>query len=166
MGSSSSKLATACLLAFGFLLWTSATPAGDARGAPSFAPAQGQEVVIGSYFCGGSVYTDGQPASVATFSSLNATSGITAGFYGPSQSTENVPADLDAMAAICDAHLERIIARVPGICALGPISRSRSDWGNGSGAGAHFAFSCQGTRDEVIGVIGALSRTTLTERLP
>jgi hypothetical protein len=161
-----SKLGTACLLAFGFLLWTSATPAGDARGAAAFAPAQGQEVVTGHYFCGGSIYTDGQPASVATFSSLNATSGITTGFYGPSQSSENVPADLDAMAAICDAHLERIIAQVPGICALGPISRSRGDWGNGSGTGAQFAFSCQGTRDEVIGVIGALSRTTLTERLP
>jgi hypothetical protein len=166
MGSSPAKIALACLLACGFLLWPGVTPAADARRAAAFAPAQGQEVVTGQYLCGGTVYTDGQPAQVAVYTFLTATSGITSGLYGPSRSSENVPADLDALAAICDAHVERVVSHFPAICALGPIDRSRNEFGNGSGTGARFDFSCQGTRDEVIGVIGGLSRLTLTDRLP
>jgi hypothetical protein len=167
MESTVSRIAIVCALGFGFLLLPSTSPAGDVwRGAPTFRPAQGQEVVTGSYSCDGTVFTDDQAANVSTFSYVNATSGITSGFFGTGQSSVEVPADLNAMAEICEAHISHVLSQVPSICTLGPIERERGEFGNGASTVSRFDFSCQGTRDEVIGVIGAFSRLPLTARLP
>ena len=128
--------------------------------------SQGQEVVAGSYQCGGSIFTDDQPPEISTWSYLSATSGITQGFGGTGQRSTDVPADLDAMAGICDEHVANVRANVPAICTLGALDRERSTWGNGQGVSASFSFSCQGTRDEVMGVIGAFSRLPLQILLP
>jgi hypothetical protein len=167
MGSTASKLAIACALGFGFLLWSSSSPA-DAvgRGATAFRPAPGQEVVTGSYGCNGTVFTDDQTANVWVGAQLNATSGITSGFFGTSQRSIDVPADLAAMAAICQAHVGEVFAQAPSICSLGPIGEAQGAFGNGASTYSSFDFSCQGTRDEVIGVIGGFSRLSLTTRLP
>jgi hypothetical protein len=166
MGSIASKIAIACAFAFGFLFWLSTSPA-DAvgRGAAAFRPVQGQEVVTGSYSCSGTVFTDDQPANVWAGAQLNATSGITSGFFGTSQRSTQVPADLDAMAALCVAHVGDVFSQAPSICALGPISSEQGEFGNGASTTSSFDFSCQGTRDEVIGVIGGFSRLSLTARL-
>jgi hypothetical protein len=167
MGSIASRIAVACALGFGFLVWASSSPA-DAvgRGSTAFRPAQGQEVVTGSYDCAGTVFTDDQDADVWAGAQLNATSGITSGFFGTSQRSTQVPADLDAMAALCLAHVSDVFSQVPSICALGPISSEQGEFGNGASTSSGFDFSCQGTRDEVIGVIGGFSRLALTTRLP
>jgi hypothetical protein len=156
-----------CAIGFGFLLWPSTSPAGNARrGAPAFLPARGQEVVNGSYFCDGTVYTDEQAARVSAAAWLSATSGITSGFYNSSQSSVEVPADLDTMAEICAAHIGQVLSQVPAICTLGPVEHERGEFGNGASTVSRFDFSCQGTRDEVIGVIGGFSRLSLTARTP
>jgi hypothetical protein len=143
------------------------SPAGDARHrAPAFLSARGQEVVNGFYSCNGTVYTDEQAANVSVYAWLSATSGITSGFSGASQSSVEVPADLDAMAKICEAHISQVLSQVPSICTLGPIERERGEFGNGASTVSRFDFSCQGTRDEVIGVIGGFSRLSLTVRIP
>jgi hypothetical protein len=167
MGSTTSRIAIVCALGFGFLLWPSTSPADDVRrGTPAFRPAQGQEVVTGSYTCDGTVFTDDQAANVSAGAYLNATSGITSGFYGTSQRSTEVPADLDAMAEICEAHISHVLSQVPSICTLGPIEREQGEFGNGASTVSRFDFSCQGTRDEVIGVIGGFSRLVLTVPLP
>jgi hypothetical protein len=167
MGSIASRIAIVCVLGFGFMLGSSSSPA-DAvgRGAPVFRPAQGQEVVTGSYGCNGTVFTDDQTANVWVGAQLNATSGITSGFFGTSQRSIDVPADLAAMAAICQAHVSDVFAQAPPICSLGPIGEEQGEFGNGASTYSSFDFSCQGTRDEVIGVIGRFSRLSLTRRLP
>jgi hypothetical protein len=161
-----SAISIMCVLGFGSLLLPYTSPADGAQhGAPAFQSAQGQEVVIGSYRCDGSVYTDDQAANINATFYADATSGITSGFYGTSSRSTDVPADLDAMAEICDAHIGHALAETPVICTLGPVYRERGDFGNGSSAVSGFDFSCQGARDEVIGVIGAFSRLALTARL-
>jgi len=168
MGSTASGIRIVCALGFGCLLWPSTSSAEDVRGgAPAFRPAQGQEVVVGSYACDGTVFTDEQAANVSVNAYVNATSGITSGFYGTSQRSADVPADLDAMAEICEAHIGQVLSQVPSICALGPIEREQGEFANGTSTVSRFGFSCQGTRDEVIGVIGGFSRLALTTaRLP
>jgi len=168
MGVSASTRTIACALGFGLALWSGAGSADDARrGKAAFGPAAGQEVVNGNYRCDGTVYTDDQDANLRAGAYLNATSGITSsGFLGASQYTWDVPADLDAMAAICDAHVERVLTQIPGICTVGPVAHERGEFGNGASVVTSFDFSCQGTRDEVVGVIGGFSRLSLTERLP
>jgi len=167
MGSAASRIAIVCALGFGFLFWPSTSPADDVRfGGPAFRPAQGQEVVVGFYHCDGTVFTDDQPADVSAYANLNATSGITSGFYGTGQRSTEVPADLDAMAEICEAHISSVLSQVPSICTLGPIDRGQGEFGNGASTFSQFDFSCQGTRDEVIGVIGGFSRLSLTARMP
>jgi hypothetical protein len=108
------------------------------------------------------VYTDGQDANVGAHAYLSATSGITDGFYGLGRSITDVPAELPAMAQICDDHVREVITRVPNICTLGPVERDGGVFGNGESTGVWFDFSCQGTRDQVIGVIGGFSRLALT----
>jgi hypothetical protein len=122
--------------------------------------------VAGSYRCDGTVYTDDQVASVGANAFLSATSGITSGYFGTSQRSTDVPADLDAMAAVCDAHVGHVASQVPSICTLGPIERERGEFANGRSTVTGFDLSCQGTRDEVIGVIGGFGRLSLTARLP
>lgn len=167
METTASRIAMVCGLAAGLLLWPISTPADDARrGGGPFRSAQGQEVVNGSYSCDGTVYTDEQPASVTAGAFMSATSGITNGFFGTSQNSTDVPADLDAMAGICENHIGSVLAEVPSICALGPVERERGAFGNGSTVVARFDFSCQGTRDQVIGVIGGFSRIPLGALTP
>jgi hypothetical protein len=167
MKTTASKILIACTLVFGFLVWSAVSPAGSApRGAPAFLPAQGQEVAGGSYHCDGSVYTDEQRAHVSTGTWLSATSGITDGYYGSGQHSNEVPEDLDAMDSICEPHITRVLAQVPSFCAVGPIENERGEWGNGASTAWQFEFSCQGSRDEVMSVIGGFGRMALTERLP
>jgi hypothetical protein len=167
MTANASTVALVCALGSGLLLWPLTAPAGDARrGASPFVAVQGQEVVNGSYSCDGTVFTDDQPASISAGSYLSATSGITSGLFGTSQRSVAVAADLEAMARICDAHVAQVVSQVPPICTLGPIARERGAFGNGSTTVVRFDFSCQGTRDEVVGVIGGMSRLTLTARVP
>jgi hypothetical protein len=167
MGSGTSRIGIVCALGLGLLLWPGATPASSARrGGPAFGPGQGQEVVNGSYYCDGTVYTDEQAAQVSANVFLSATSGITDGLFGAAQNSANVPADLDAMAAICEDHVGEVLAQVPAICTLGPVAHEGGEFGNGANVVVRFDFSCQGTRDEVIGVIGGFSRLSLTARLP
>jgi hypothetical protein len=167
MGSNAARIALVCALGSGLLLSPGTTPAAGRHEPPVFRSAPGQEVVNGNYRCDGTVYTDDQPASVSANALLTATSDITpSGFFGTSQSTREVPADLDAMASICDAHVAAVLSRVPRICTLGPLLRDRGEFGNGASVVAQFDFSCQGTRDEVIGVIGGFSRLALLQRLP
>jgi hypothetical protein len=170
MGSIASKLALACALGFvgfGSLLWFDPSPA-DAvpRGAPAFRSSPGQEVVNGSYDCSGTIYTDDQGVNIWAGAQLNATSGITSGFFGTSQRASEVPADLPAMAEICRAHVDQVSSQVPVICSVGQIANEQYVFGNGTSVSARFDFSCQGTRDEVIGVIGGFSRLSLTTPLP
>lgn len=167
MRSTTSRTAILCALAFGCLFWPSMSPAGDGwRGGPHFRSAPGQEVVNGSYACDGTVYTDEQAAGVSAGAYVSATSGITSGFFGLSQRSVEVPDDLDAMAEICEAHIGDVLSQVPSFCSLGPVERERGEFGNGASTVSRFDFSCQGTRDEVIGVIGGFSRLPLTARLP
>jgi hypothetical protein len=166
-----SRIAMVAALGLGFLLAWSSNPA-DAdsrergwRGGAASPPAQGQEVVAGSYSCRGTVYTDEQLPDISAGSYLYATSGITSGYYGNSQRATDVPADLEAMAEICDRHIGGVVTQMPQICTLGPVATDGGEFGNGASVGSSFEFSCQGTRDAVIGVIGTLGRIALTERL-
>lgn len=127
---------------------------------------QGQEVVTGYYSCSGSVYTDDQDPQVSVYSYLSATSGITDDFYGPGRSSSNVPPDLDAMASICEEHVSTAYSSLPQICATGSVRHERGAFGNGESVSSSFDFSCQGTRDQVIGVIGLISRMPLQAQLP
>ena len=167
MGSTASKLAIVCALGFGLLLGSSTTPA-DAvpRGPAPFRASQGQEVVTGSYGCSGTVYTDDQAANIWAGAQLNATSGITSGFFGTSQRASEVPADLAAMAEICRTHVSHVFSQAPAICSIGRIASEQGEFGNGASVSSGFDFSCQGTRDEVIGVIGGFSSLPLTTPLP
>jgi hypothetical protein len=166
MVSSASRIAMVCVLACGLLLWPGVNPAASVpRGAPAFAAGAGQEVATGSYTCSGVVYTN-DPPHLGASAYLSATSGITAGYFGTSQYSAAAPADLDALAEACDTHVERVFSQAPAICVLGPVTRYRQEYTNGTSVGAGFEFSCQGTRDEVVGVIGGFSRLSLTERLP
>jgi hypothetical protein len=165
MRSFGSGVAFVCGL--GLLIWPGVAPArDDRRGDPPVRASAGQEVVNGSYRCGGSIYTDDQPPSIQTYSYVTATSGISSDFYPIGQSSNEAPADLDAMSDICEANVGQVIGQVPGICVVGPVLVERGTWGNGSGVFHSFDFSCQGTRDQVIGVIGVFSRVSLTARLP
>jgi hypothetical protein len=172
MGSTASKVAIVCAFGFGCLLWSGTSPADDdgngrrQRRAPDFRPSQGQEVVAGFYNCTGTVFTDDQATEISTYTYLNATSGITTNFYGNGQRSTNVPADLDAMAEICVTHVNEVLSQVPDVCTLGPIELEQGEFGNGASTTSRFEFSCQGTRDEVIGVIGGFTRLSLTTRLP
>ena len=112
------------------------------------------------------MFTDDQEAHVGASAFLTATSGITSDLLGIGQSSRDVPADLDAMARICDEHVSSVLAQVPSICTVGPVERERGAFGNGESVVVRFEVSCQGTRDQVIGVIGGFSRLSLTERLP
>lgn len=166
MGSKTAGIVAVSALGLAFLLWPVIAPADAARrGASVFRSAQGQEVVGGSYSCNGTVYTDDQDANIGAYAYLSATSGITDGYYGAGQSTRDVPADLDRMAEICAGHVEQVVAQVPEVCTLGPVVHERSVFGNGSSAYSSFDFSCQGTRDQVIGVIGGFGRLSLTALL-
>jgi len=167
MGSTASKLAIAGVLGMGFLLGSSTRPA-DAvpRGPSALRGSQGQEVVVGSYGCRGTVFTDDQAPYVWAGAQLNATSGITSGFFGPSQAASNPPADLAAMAGICRAHVDQVFAQAPAICSVGRITSGQGEFANGASVYSTFDFSCQGTRDEVIGVIGGMSQLSLTMPLP
>jgi len=167
MGSTASKLAIVGALGFGLLLGSSTRPA-DAvpRGPSAFRTSQGQEVVVGSYGCNGTVFTDDQGAYVRAGAQLNATSGITSGFYGTSQTASDPPADLAAMAETCRAHVDQVFAQVPAICSVGRIVSEQGEFSNGASVYSTFEFSCQGTRDEVIGVIGGFSQLSLTTPLP
>jgi hypothetical protein len=127
---------------------------------------QGQEVVVGSYHCGGSVYSDDQEPEVSTYAYLSATSGITDGFYGTGNASHNVPADLQVMVGICQEHVDTVYAHMPRVCTLGDIRQEQGAFGNGESVSVNFDFSCQGTRDEVVGVIGQLSRLSLMAHLP
>jgi hypothetical protein len=165
MRSFASTVAIACW--WGLAMWPGVASARDERrGDPPARASGGQEVVNGYYQCSGSVYTDDQPASIGINTYLSATSGITSDFFPIGQSSQAVPADLDAMSEICEANVGEVIGQVPGICTLGPIENERGTWGNGSSVSHLFEFSCQGSRDQVIGVIGLFSRTSLTLRLP
>ena len=165
MGKLSSRIALVCALGVVLLFWPGRSPARDhSRRPAAFRPAQGQEVVSGTYYCAGSTFTDGQPSDISVGSYLGATSGITSGFASPHRSI-HVPADLDQMAAHCSAHISDVHAQIPSICTLGEIEHHRGEFGNGASVGSEFAFSCQGTRDEVIGVIGELGRLALSARL-
>lgn len=167
MKSTASRIAIVCALGFDFLLWPCTSRADDVRGGtPAFRSAQGQEVVAGSYNCSGTVFTDDQAANVSAGAFVNATSGIVSGFFGTFRRSQDVPADLDEMAVICEAHISQVLSQVPSICTLGPVERERGEFGNGASIASGFDFSCQGTRDEVIGVIGGFSRLPLTVRLP
>jgi hypothetical protein len=162
MGSNTARIAIVSALGLALLLWAGTSPAGDrGHGGPVFHTAPGQEVVNGSYDCYGSVYTDDQPPMLGAYIDLTATSGITSGFNGPLQGSFDGPADLDAMAAICEAHVDSVVADAAAICAVGPIRSDRGTFGNGESVDVRFSFSCQGTRDEVIGVIGSFSRHAL-----
>ena len=150
----------------GLLLLPGISPAGEARQGPaSRRPVSGQEVVNGSYSCTGTVFSDGQAPNVSASAYLNAASGITADFFGNSRAAREVPTDLEAMSAICDAHVSPVQGEVPSICAVGAIEQGRGEFGNGASTGSSFAFSCQGTRDEVVGVIGAVSRAPISTPL-
>lgn len=167
MGSTASRIAIVCAWGCGLLISPAASRADDARrGAPAFRTDQGQEVVTGSYGCNGTVYTDDQSAQVSAGAFVSATSGITADFFGTRQRSLEIPADLDAMAEICEAHISHVLSQVPPICTLGPVERERGEFGNGASIVSQFDFSCQGTRDEVISVIGGFTRLPLTARLP
>jgi len=159
----------ACGLLSAALLYTAPAEAqsfGMRRGGGGESTFQGQEVVAGTYHCGGSIYTDDQEPEVSTYTYLAATSGITDGFYGSGNASRNVPADLQVMAGICQEHVDNVYGHMPRVCTLGEIERQQGTFGNGESVSIHFAFSCQGTRDEVIGVIGQLSRLSVIAHLP
>lgn len=167
MNSTRAKVSLVGVLTLGLVLGSLMTPAGaERRKAVAFRTTQGEEVVGGTYHCGGSVYTDDQTPNIDAYAWLHATSGITSGYYGTGQNNHEAPADLDAMAQICLTHVSEVTEMVPNICTVGPISSRRSEWGNGAGASSTFDFSCQGTRDEVMDVIGGFGRIALTHRLP
>ena len=114
------------------------------------------EVVSGTYYCSGSIFTDEQPASISVGIYLGATSNLTSGYFTPSRRSHDVPADLGAMSEICRTHLELARSEMPSICVLGVNENEGGEFGNGASINFSFQFSCQGTRDEVIGVIGRL----------
>lgn len=118
--------------------------------------------MTGTYYCSGTVYTDDQVPYVYAVAYLTATSGITDGFNTPSDSSTDVPSDLGALTAICDGHIARVLTQVSPSCTIGPVRDEGGAFGNGASASSSFGFSCQGTRDEVIGVIGSFSRLPLT----
>lgn len=130
-----------------------------------FAARQGQEVVNGSYSCTGTVFTDEQRAQIYAGSYLSATSGIAVGLFPTGQTSTDVPADLDAMVKICDGHVAEVRAQVPPLCTLGPLVSERGEFGNGASVHVQFDFSCQGGRDQVVGVIGGFSRLSLVSAL-
>lgn len=123
-------------------------------------------MVTGTYQCFGTVYTDEQEPEISAYVYFSATSGLTQNYYGSGQNSRDVPADLDAMAAICEAHVEEILSMAPGICALGPVVSGGGVFGNGENIGSSFDFSCKGTRNAVIGVIGGFSRAAVIAPLP
>lgn len=126
-------------------------------------PGSGQEVLGGSYFCSGSVYTDEQQPNISVGSWLGATSGITEGFSPPYHSAF-VDTDLSDMAARCATHVQEVYDAMPGICALGELRSQGGDFGNGSSVSTEFQFSCQGSRDRVVSVIGAIGRMAVGAR--
>lgn len=159
MGSTASRIAIVCLLGLGLLLVAGASPGKDVR---RLSSATGQEVVAGTYYCNGVVFDENMyEPYVSTYLDLSATSGIASDF-SPYQDTLDVPGDLDALAALCEAHLAAVAGQIPALCAVAPI---RSELSSSSNAGTSYSqlrFSCQGDRDDVIGVIGTLSRALLT----
>ncbi|MBW2542705.1 MAG: hypothetical protein JRF15_11490 [Deltaproteobacteria bacterium] len=162
-----SKITISVALGVGLLAWAVASYAaadrGD-RGHPAFRSAE--EVLTGSYSCTGTVFTDEQEPEIYAGAWLTATSGITQNYYGSGNSSRNVPADLDAMASICDAHVEEVLSMIPGICALGPVLKEGGEFGNGANVSSRFNFSCQGSRNAVIGVIGGFSHASVIVPLP
>jgi len=162
-----STIALSAVLALGFLAWMVASRAADDFG-PGGHPAFGaaQEVLSGSYQCTGTVYTDEQKPNIYASAWLSATSGITQDYYGAGSSSSNVPADLAAMAAICEAHVEKVLSMIPGICALGRVENEGGVFGNGEAVSSRFNFSCQGSRNAVIGVIGGFSQVAVMVPLP
>ena len=157
-----SKIAISAVLGLGFSAWLAASHAtadSTQGGQPAFGAAQ--EVLSGTYQCTGTVYTDEQKPEIYAAAWLSATSGITQDYYGAGNSSRNVPADLVAMAAICDAHVEKVLAMIPGICALGPVVNEGGAFGNGENVSSRFNFSCQGSRNAVIGVIGGFSQVAV-----
>jgi len=157
-----SKIAISAVLGLGFSAWLAASHAADdyaQGGHPAFGAAQ--EVLTGSYQCTGTVFTDQQEPEINAGAWLSATSGITQDYYGAGNSSKNVPADLDAMAAICDAHVEKVLSMIPGICALGPVVKEGGVFGNGENVTSRFNFSCQGSRNAVIGVIGGFGQVAV-----
>ena len=163
MQTSTSSTAWLIALTVGVALWVGTSRAPDARSAPP--ETRGQEVVTGTYACFGTVYTDEQPAEITLWLFLSATSGIADGYPGVSRASNEVPGDLDAMAALCEDRVAHAVSRAPAICGLAPIRRDGGEFGNGASTGASFGFSCQGARDEVMDVIGGLSRLALTDPL-
>lgn len=162
-----SKIAISALLGIGFAAWTAASHADDDygnRGHPAFRSAQ--EVLTGTYQCTGTIFSDEQVPEINAGAWFSATSGITQDYYGAGNSSRNVPADLDAMASICDAHVETVLAMIPGICALGPVVQEGGVFGNGENISSRFNFSCQGSRNAIIGVIGGFSHVTVIVPLP
>lgn len=163
MKSTSASIAVVCAFAGILVLWPATTPAGEfERARKGLGSAAGQEVVNGYSYCDGSVFTDEQPPNISLGTFLNATSGITSDLDGLWSRTRDVPADLDAMAEICEAQIGRIASGAPEICTIGPVYSERGEFGNGTSTYSRFDFSCQGTRNEVIAAIGSFSRMSLT----
>ncbi len=165
MGSTVSRIAIAAGVAFGFLLWAGMSPGKDPGRDTRRLPVQGQEVVAGS--CNGVVFNaDEYPPYIYAAVYLSATSGIASDFDAPYQQSLAVLGDLDALAAACEKHVVQVSSQAPSICAVGAVSNESSPSSNASTVTSRFAFSCQGTRDEVIGVIGVFSRLSLVTQLP
>ncbi|MCA9505177.1 MAG: hypothetical protein H6748_09535 [Spirochaetaceae bacterium] len=147
--------------------WPDPSTARDRRPDPrSGSAAQGLEVVTGTYFCQGTVYTDEQQADVSIGIYLGATSDLVASFFAPSRRVRDIPADLGAMRDICLARIESARSVFPELCALSELEDEGGDFGNGSSINVSFQFSCLGSRDEVVGVLGAIGREIVTAEIP
>ena len=124
------------------------------------------DVVSGNYYCSGSTYTDEQSAEITVSFYLGATSSLTSGYSAPYRRTRNVSADLGTMSEICRTQVDTARARMPSVCALGVIEEEGGEFGNGASISLSFQFTCEGTRNEVIGVVGELARLIVGSRLP
>lgn len=164
MKSRGSRVAVLCALTLVVLVWAGSSPARDRmRAFDGFRAATGQEVLNGSYFCSGTIYTDEQRPNVTVGSWLGATSGITSDLAAPYYSTFS-EVGLPEMGAQCAAHVEEVQARLSRSCATGELRTQGGEFGNGENVSTEFQFSCLGKRDEIIEVIGALGRSILGVR--
>ena len=95
---------------------------------------------------------------------LGATSNLTSGYHPPFRRSRDVPADLEAMSEICRAQLDVVRSQIPSICVVGEMEDEGGEFGNGASISSAFQFSCQGTRNEVIDVVGTLGRVVIQSR--
>ena len=159
-------VASMALTAVAMLLPESSLARDDSFRRRAFHSGESHDVVSGNYYCSGSTFTDEQNASIAVSFYLGATSNLTSGYSAPSRRTQSVPADLDTMSEICRTQVDTARSQMPSICAIGATEEEGGEFGNGASISMSFQFTCQGTRNEVIGVVGELARLIVNSRIP